>query len=52
MSNRSPQVDQVILKAAAFAQPILIHFRDLVHPVCPDVEEKIKWGMPFHSQIN
>ena len=52
MSNRSPQVDQVILKAAAFAQPILIHFRDLVHPVCPDVEEKIEWEMPFHSQIN
>ena len=47
MSNRSPQVDQVILKAAAFAQPILTHFRDLVHAVCPEVEEKIKWGMPF-----
>ncbi|MEZ5015326.1 MAG: DUF1801 domain-containing protein [Chitinophagales bacterium] len=26
------------------AQPILTHFRKLVHNTCPEVEEKIKWG--------
>ena len=49
-SNKGPQthaqVDAYILKSAPFAQPILNHLRALVHHVCPDVEEKIKWGMP------
>ena len=46
MFPRHPQIDQIILNALPFAQPILIHFRELVHVVCPEVEEKIKWGMP------
>ncbi|MEZ5045911.1 MAG: YdeI/OmpD-associated family protein [Chitinophagaceae bacterium] len=41
------QVDQFIVKAQPFAQPILHHFRALVHHTCPKVVEKIKWGMPF-----
>lgn len=40
------QIDSYISKSAAFARPILEHLRDLVHNACPDVEEKIKWGMP------
>lgn len=47
MCAKITAVDQYILKSQAFAQPILIHLRELVHRVCPDVEEKIKWGMPF-----
>lgn len=40
-------VDQYIAKAAPFARPILEHIRAVVHKACPQVEEKIKWGMPF-----
>ena len=41
-----PRIDDYIGNAAPFAQPILAHLRALVHEVCPDVEETIKWGMP------
>jgi uncharacterized protein YdeI (YjbR/CyaY-like superfamily) len=44
--NRDPRIDAYIKKAAPFAQPILIHLRDLVHQACPGVEETLKWGMP------
>ena len=40
-------VDDYINKAQPFARPILIHLRQLIHEACPEVEEKIKWGMPF-----
>jgi uncharacterized protein YdeI (YjbR/CyaY-like superfamily) len=43
----NPKVDAYIAKAQPFAQPILEHLRSLVHKACPDVEEAIKWGMPF-----
>lgn len=52
MGTRINAVDQYILKSQIFAQPILNHLRDLVHTVCPDVEEKIKWGMPFFDYKN
>jgi len=38
--------DAYIEKSAEFAQPILKEIRALVHAVCPEVEETIKWGMP------
>ncbi len=47
MGNRSPKVDTYIAKAKPFAQPILEHLRELVHKGCPDVEEAMKWSMPF-----
>ncbi len=47
MGKRAPAIDQYILKAQPFAQPILMHIRELVHHACPDVEEKMKWSMPF-----
>jgi len=47
MPNYNPAVDTYIAKAQPFAQPILEHIRSLVHTTCIDVEEKIKWGMPF-----
>jgi uncharacterized protein YdeI (YjbR/CyaY-like superfamily) len=43
----NPKVDAYIAKSQPFAQPILTHIRELVHKACPDVEEEIKWGMPF-----
>lgn len=42
-----PRVDAYINKSAAFAQPILEHLRELVHKAVPDIEESIKWSMPF-----
>ncbi|HEY2860407.1 MAG TPA: YdeI/OmpD-associated family protein [Terracidiphilus sp.] len=42
-----PRVDAYIEKAQPFAQPILEHLRKLMHKACPDVEEAIKWSMPF-----
>lgn len=46
-ANFDPRIDAYIAKAAPFAQPILTHVRELVHKALPDVEETIKWSMPF-----
>ena len=43
----NPKVDAYILKAQPFAQPILMHLRDLVRQACPGAEESIKWSRPF-----
>jgi uncharacterized protein YdeI (YjbR/CyaY-like superfamily) len=42
-----PKIDLYIAKAKPFAQPILIHIRELVHKACPNVVETIKWSRPF-----
>ena len=47
MAAHNPKVDVYIAKAQPFAQPILIHIRELVHKACPGVEESIKWSRPF-----
>lgn len=44
-----PRVDAFIAKAAPFAQPILTHFRALVHQAEPAAVETIKWGMPHFT---
>lgn len=44
MGKRDPRVDAYIAKSKEFAKPILEHFRELVHKVCPNVEETIKWS--------
>ena len=49
MGSRDPRVDAYIDKQREFAQPILSHIRDLVHALCPEVEETIKWGCPFFT---
>ena len=51
MGKRDKRVDAYIAKSAAFAHPILIHLRKLVHEGCPEVEEGIKWGFP-HFDYN
>lgn len=45
--NAHAQVDAYIDKAQPFAQPILTHFRGLVHKACPGAEEAMKWSRPF-----
>src|SRR5579859_3893925 len=47
--KHDPKVDAYIETAAPFAQPILRHFRKVVHAACPEVEESIKWRFPFFS---
>jgi len=42
-----PRIDAYIAKSKQFAQPILIHIRELVHKACPGVVESIKWSRPF-----
>jgi uncharacterized protein YdeI (YjbR/CyaY-like superfamily) len=46
MPTIDPRVDAYIVRAADFARPILAHLRGIVHAVCPEVQETIKWGMP------
>src|SRR5215471_8072236 len=47
MSKKDPRVDKYIQRAQPFARPILKRLRDVVHRACSDVEETIKWRMPF-----
>ncbi|OOG57287.1 YdeI/OmpD-associated family protein [Rhodanobacter sp. C03] len=49
MSNHDPRIDAYIAKSAEFARPILEHLRTVVHATCPEVEESMKWSMPFFS---
>ncbi len=46
MAATDPRVDAYIAKSAGFAQPILVHLRQVVHSAVPEAEEAIKWGMP------
>ena len=52
MPKKEKAIDVYIAKSANFAKPILNHIRELVHNTCPEVEEKIKWGMPFFDYKN
>jgi uncharacterized protein YdeI (YjbR/CyaY-like superfamily) len=45
--SQDPLIDAYIDKAASFAQPILKHFRAMVHAAHPATDKAIKWGMPF-----
>jgi uncharacterized protein YdeI (YjbR/CyaY-like superfamily) len=47
VGKRDQRVDVYIAKSAAFAKPILKYLRDAVHAGAPDVEETLKWSMPF-----
>ncbi len=46
MPTYDPRVDAYIAKSAPFSQPILEHIREVVHEVCPEIEETLKWSMP------
>ena len=47
MTALNKKIDSYIDKSADFAKPILNHFRNVVHKAHPDIEETVKWGMPF-----
>ena len=47
MAITDPRMDAYIAKSAEFARPILEHIRKLVHKAWPEVEETMKWSMPF-----
>lgn len=47
MGKKDPRIDAYITKSADFAKPILKHFRQVIHKTCSDVEETVKWGMPY-----
>lgn len=49
MSIHDPRIDAYIAKSAEFARPILEHLRAVVHAACPEIEEDLKWSMPFFS---
>ncbi len=49
MTDHDPRIDAYIAKSAEFARPVLEHLRATVHAACPDVEEGLKWSMPFFS---
>jgi uncharacterized protein YdeI (YjbR/CyaY-like superfamily) len=50
--KKDKRIDDYIKKAAPFARPVLIHFRELVHKTCPDAEEKMKWSFPHFDYKN
>jgi uncharacterized protein YdeI (YjbR/CyaY-like superfamily) len=45
--TKDKRIDAYVAKSQEFAQPILNHLRKLIHRAIPEVEETIKWGMPF-----
>lgn len=49
MPKRDTRIDAYIARAADFAKPVLNRLRKLVHTVCPDVTETIKWNSPFYE---
>lgn len=49
MGTRDARVDAYVARSAPFAQPILAHLRELVHEVCPEVEETMKWSFPHFT---
>ena len=42
--KKNPKVDEYILNAASFAQPILNELRATLETAEPELEETIKWG--------
>src|SRR5512133_1148362 len=47
MASTDKRIDAYIAKSPEFAQPILSALRNAIHEGCPEVQETIKWGMPF-----
>ena len=49
MPTTDPRIDDHIAKAGAFARPVLVRFRAIVHREVPGCVEAIKWGMPHFT---
>lgn len=52
MSNYTDSISNYIDKSAPFAQTILTELRSIIHTFCPEVNETLKWGMPFFTYRN
>ncbi len=50
MVRKAPGVDAYITRAPEFARPILKKLRLLFHKASPEMQESIKWGVPFFEQ--
>jgi uncharacterized protein YdeI (YjbR/CyaY-like superfamily) len=46
MQSFDPCIDNYIESAPDFAQPVMRHLRKLVHKICPQVCENMKWSTP------
>jgi len=46
MGTRNAEVDAYIAQAPEYARPILEKIREAFHAGCPEIEERIKWGVP------
>ena len=46
MPSYDKRIDAYIEKSAEFAQPVMVHLRELIHKACPEVSETLKWSMP------
>src|SRR6185436_17060504 len=54
MGETDPRVAAYIAKAAPFARPILERLREIVHEICPEVREDLKWSTPtfmYHGML-
>ena len=47
MPSMDKRIDEYINKSQPFTQPVLKKLRKLIHKAIPEVNETIKWGMPF-----
>ncbi|HEX7030298.1 MAG TPA: YdeI/OmpD-associated family protein [Gammaproteobacteria bacterium] len=47
MPKTDKRVDAYIRRSPEFARPILERLRATWHKACPDIEETIKWGVPY-----
>jgi len=48
-SRWDKRVDRYIAEATSAVRPLLEHLRKLVHQACPEIEETIKWNVPFFT---
>ena len=48
-TKNDKRIDAYIARSEDFAKPILIHLRELVHKMCPEVEETMKWSFPHFA---
>ncbi|MET3034816.1 YdeI/OmpD-associated family protein [Chryseobacterium sp. NRRL B-14859] len=46
MEKYNSKVDIYIEESQDFAKPILRYLREMIHEVCPDAEETLKWKFP------
>jgi uncharacterized protein YdeI (YjbR/CyaY-like superfamily) len=44
--DHSRKIDAYLKDTEAFAKPILVHLRALLHATCPEITEELKWGNP------